>query len=139
MVCVYSCPKENSICTLKGSLPSFKFIEILDLSKNQLRGLGKTVESLKKFSFLTHLNLQVSTKNMHYCSCSWLSQQHIGGSNIHFKSTVVSQKDIGGLADQWLPLLSQELGCCLLVVTAMASTGLHLGSCKVDRHWFPRS
>ena len=51
--------QNNSICSLKGSLLHFKFLETLDLSNNQLRNLPKLAASLAKFHFLTFLNLKV--------------------------------------------------------------------------------
>ncbi|GMH45126.1 hypothetical protein BSKO_13083 [Bryopsis sp. KO-2023] len=50
--------QDNAICSLKGSLRYFKFLEVLDLSRNELRDLDKMICHLKSFSFLTHLNLQ---------------------------------------------------------------------------------
>ncbi|EFJ52944.1 hypothetical protein VOLCADRAFT_120248 [Volvox carteri f. nagariensis] len=49
---------DNQICTLKGSLIDFKFLEILDLSNNQLRDLEKQIKVLEKFKFLHELNLK---------------------------------------------------------------------------------
>lgn len=51
--------QHNQICTLKGSLTSFHFLDTLDLSGNQLRDLDKLVATLQKLPFLTYLNLQV--------------------------------------------------------------------------------
>lgn len=51
--------QNNSICSLKGSLSHFKFLETLDLSNNQLRSLPKLTASLAKFQYLTFLNLKV--------------------------------------------------------------------------------
>jgi len=51
--------QENEICTLKGSLRCFKFLEQLDLSNNQLRNMAKVVKTLSFFKILTHLNLKV--------------------------------------------------------------------------------
>eukprot|EP00877_Chromochloris_zofingiensis_P013649 jgi/Chrzof1/8538/Cz03g14240.t1 len=48
----------NKICTLKGSLKHFKFLQQLDLSNNQLRDLEKLTRTLEKLRFLTHLNLK---------------------------------------------------------------------------------
>eukprot|EP00798_Chlamydomonas_sp_ICE-L_P027714 gene27714-7358_t len=50
--------QDNQICTLKGSLSSFKFLETLDIANNQLRDLEKLLKSLEKFKFLKHLNLK---------------------------------------------------------------------------------
>mmetsp|Transcript_18694 Transcript_18694/g.40191 ORF Transcript_18694/g.40191 Transcript_18694/m.40191 type:complete len:364 (+) Transcript_18694:241-1332(+) len=52
------CVQDNQICTLKGSLPCFKFLEQLDLSNNHLRDLDKMLDTLDRFQFLTHLNLK---------------------------------------------------------------------------------
>ncbi|GIL59679.1 hypothetical protein Vafri_14415 [Volvox africanus] len=49
---------DNQICTLKGSLTIFKFLEMLDLSNNQLRDLEKQIKVLEKFKFLQELNLK---------------------------------------------------------------------------------
>jgi Leucine-rich repeat (LRR) protein len=51
--------QDNKICTLKGSLLKFTFLEQLDLSNNQLRDLAKLLPTLSQFQFLTHLNLKV--------------------------------------------------------------------------------
>lgn len=51
--------QNNSICSLKGSLSHFKFLETLDLSNNQLRNLPKLAANLAKFQYLTFLNLKV--------------------------------------------------------------------------------
>lgn len=51
--------QDNCICTLKGSLTSFHFLDTLDLSGNQLRDLDKLMATLQKLPFLTYLNLQV--------------------------------------------------------------------------------
>lgn len=51
--------QNNRICSLKGSLAHFKFLETLDLSNNQLRNLPKLAASLAKFHFLSFLNLKV--------------------------------------------------------------------------------
>lgn len=53
------CLQDNQVCTLKGSLLCFTFLEQLDLSNNQLRDLAKLTPVLQKFQFLTHLNLKV--------------------------------------------------------------------------------
>ncbi|KAL3151471.1 hypothetical protein ABBQ38_012471 [Trebouxia sp. C0009 RCD-2024] len=50
--------ENNSICSLKGSLSYFTFLETLDLSNNQLRNLPKLAASLAKFQYLTFLNLK---------------------------------------------------------------------------------
>lgn len=50
--------QDNQICTLKGSMPLFTFLEHLDLSNNVLRNLAKQLEMLEKFAFLKHLNLK---------------------------------------------------------------------------------
>lgn len=55
------CLQDNQVCTLKGSLLCFTFLEQLDLSNNQLRDLAKLTPVLQKFQFLTHLNLKVGT------------------------------------------------------------------------------
>ncbi|KAG2502123.1 hypothetical protein HYH03_000614 [Edaphochlamys debaryana] len=49
--------QDNQICTLKGSLLYFKFLETLDLSNNQLRDLEKQLKLLEKFKFIKELNL----------------------------------------------------------------------------------
>uniref|UniRef100_A0A7S0WNL5 Uncharacterized protein n=1 Tax=Chlamydomonas leiostraca TaxID=1034604 RepID=A0A7S0WNL5_9CHLO len=49
--------QDNQICTLKGSLECFHFLETLDLSNNQLRDLDKLVRVLERFKFLKSLNL----------------------------------------------------------------------------------
>ncbi|KAG2435601.1 hypothetical protein HYH02_011893 [Chlamydomonas schloesseri] len=49
--------QDNQICTLKGSLENFKFLETLDLSNNQLRDLDKQIKVLEKFKFIKELNL----------------------------------------------------------------------------------
>ncbi len=55
----YLLVQDNQICTLKGSLLAFKFLEVLDLSNNQLRDLDKIVATLCKFKYLQNLNLTV--------------------------------------------------------------------------------
>lgn len=50
--------EDNQICTLKGSLSTFKFLEHLDLANNQLRDLTKQLKVLEKFQYLKHLNLK---------------------------------------------------------------------------------
>ena len=50
--------QDNQICTLKGSLTSFRNLEQLDLSNNELRDLSKLLPVLERFQFLTHLNLK---------------------------------------------------------------------------------
>lgn len=52
--------QDNCICSLEGSLGKFKFLQVLDLSKNDLGGLSTLVEFLRRFNFLTDLNLQVT-------------------------------------------------------------------------------
>ncbi|KAF5833652.1 hypothetical protein DUNSADRAFT_9995 [Dunaliella salina] len=49
--------QDNQICTLKGSLLTFKFLEVLDLSNNLLRNLDKIIATLSKFKYLKNLNL----------------------------------------------------------------------------------
>ena len=51
--------QNNRICSLKGSLIRFKFLETLDVSNNQLRNLPKLASTLSRFHFLTFLNLKV--------------------------------------------------------------------------------
>lgn len=51
--------QNNSICSLKGSLQKFHFLETLDVSNNQLSNLAKLASALSKFRFLTFLNLKV--------------------------------------------------------------------------------
>ena len=51
--------QDNQLCTLKGSLLCFKFLQHLDLSNNQLRNLEKIIKVLSKLRFLKQLNLQV--------------------------------------------------------------------------------
>ena len=53
------CLQDNQLCTLKGSLSRFKFLETLDLSGNKLCNLAKLLETLGKFQFLQMLNLVV--------------------------------------------------------------------------------
>jgi hypothetical protein len=50
-------PQDNQISTLRGSLLCFKFLETLDLSNNQLRGLDKQLATLQRMQFLRNLNL----------------------------------------------------------------------------------
>lgn len=50
--------EDNQICTLKGSLAFFKFLEHLDLANNQLRDLAKQLKALERFPSLKHLNLK---------------------------------------------------------------------------------
>ncbi|GFR43310.1 hypothetical protein Agub_g4377 [Astrephomene gubernaculifera] len=50
--------QDNQLCTLKGSLQHFKFLETLDLSNNQLRDLEKQLRVLEKFKFIKDLNLK---------------------------------------------------------------------------------
>uniref|UniRef100_A0A7S3QKS1 U2A'/phosphoprotein 32 family A C-terminal domain-containing protein n=1 Tax=Dunaliella tertiolecta TaxID=3047 RepID=A0A7S3QKS1_DUNTE len=49
--------QDNQICTLKGCLLTFKFLEVLDLSNNLLRNLDKIIATLSKFKYLKNLNL----------------------------------------------------------------------------------
>lgn len=46
--------QDNQICTLKGSLLCFKFLETLELSNNQLRDLDKLLKVLA-LHLLKHL------------------------------------------------------------------------------------
>jgi len=48
----------NQICTLRGSLSHFRFLRLLDLSNNSLRGLDKVVKTLASFQHLEVLNLR---------------------------------------------------------------------------------
>ena len=57
---VISALQNNRICSLKGSLTYFHFLETLDLSSNQLRNLPKLAANLAKFHFLSFLNLKVA-------------------------------------------------------------------------------
>lgn len=58
----------NRLCTLKGSLTRLKFLTHLDVSHNQLKGLGKVLATLQKLHFLQELNLQVcSTQDNNRC------------------------------------------------------------------------
>ncbi|KXZ45792.1 hypothetical protein GPECTOR_50g586 [Gonium pectorale] len=50
--------QDNQICTLKGSLQCFKFLETLDLSNNLLRDLDKQLGVLERFKFIKELNLK---------------------------------------------------------------------------------
>ena len=49
---------DNLICTLKGSLLNWKFLEILDLGNNRLKDLSKQVAVLSKLLYLRNLNLK---------------------------------------------------------------------------------
>jgi Leucine-rich repeat len=49
--------QDNAICTLRGSLRCFKFLNTLELSNNQLGNLSAVVDDLKAFNFLESLNL----------------------------------------------------------------------------------
>ena len=51
--------QDNQICTLKGSLLTLKYLEVLDLSNNTLRDLDKVVATLSKLHYLRNLNLTV--------------------------------------------------------------------------------
>lgn len=51
--------QNNEICTLKGSLEKFAFLETLELGENQLRDLTKVIRHLSKLRFLKTLDLQV--------------------------------------------------------------------------------
>lgn len=57
--------QSNRICSLKGSLSHFKFLDTLDLSNNQLRNLPKLAAHLAKFLFLSFLNLKVNAPGLH--------------------------------------------------------------------------
>ena len=57
--------QNNKICSLKGSLAHFKFLDTLDLSNNQLRNLPKLAAYLAKFLFLSFLNLKVNAPGLH--------------------------------------------------------------------------
>ena len=57
--------QDNQLCTLKGSLARFKFLETLDLSGNKLCNLAKLLETLGKFQFLQMLNLVVRLPTAH--------------------------------------------------------------------------
>lgn len=57
--------QNNKICSLKGSLSHFKFLDTLDLSNNQLRNLPKLAAYLAKFLFLSFLNLKVNAPGLH--------------------------------------------------------------------------
>ena len=57
--------QNNKICSLKGSLSHFKFLDTLDLSNNQLRNLPKLAAYLAKFVFLSFLNLKVNAPGFH--------------------------------------------------------------------------
>eukprot|EP00899_Mesostigma_viride_P013107 jgi/Mesvir1/21798/Mv04190-RA.1 len=50
--------QDNNISTLAGSLEHFKFLEVLDLSNNALRDLGKVLHHLSSLPFLTELELK---------------------------------------------------------------------------------
>mmetsp|Transcript_13357 Transcript_13357/g.46215 ORF Transcript_13357/g.46215 Transcript_13357/m.46215 type:complete len:342 (+) Transcript_13357:94-1119(+) len=49
---------DNRISTLKGSLLKFTFLEVLDLTNNNLRNLHKLLQTLGRFNFLTQLELK---------------------------------------------------------------------------------
>ena len=49
---------DNQICTLKGSLLHWKFIELLDLGNNRLKDLEKQVAVLSSLLYLRNLNLK---------------------------------------------------------------------------------
>lgn len=50
--------QDNRICTLKGSLLHFKFLQLLDVSNNVLSNLDKVLAKLQKLQFLETLNLK---------------------------------------------------------------------------------
>lgn len=49
---------DNKISTLKGSLRKFVFLELLDLTNNNLRNLAKLLSTLTHFKFLRYLELR---------------------------------------------------------------------------------
>ena len=59
--------QDNQICTLKGSLEKFTFLQQLDLSGNALRDLEKLLVTLQHFKFMTHLNLAVRRCRRAHC------------------------------------------------------------------------
>jgi len=74
--------QDNQICTLKGSLLTFKFLEVLDLSNNLLRNLDKLMVTLSKLKYLKSLNLmlrpltQATYKGL-------VGQQHVSVAHMH--------------------------------------------------------
>ena len=68
------CLQDNQLCTLKGSLARFKFLETLDLSGNKLCNLAKLLETLGKFQFLQMLNLVVRLPTSHAVGYSSIHQ-----------------------------------------------------------------
>ena len=80
--------QNNRICSLKGSLSHFKFLDTLDLSNNQLRNLPKLAAHLAKLLFLSFLNLKVTAPGLRPILFMTVSFTH-GGTVIPVLTTFV--------------------------------------------------